>query len=71
MSVMGYRERAAYCREMAAKAPTEQIRADWLRTAEVWLQMATESAASTTGTDVGDVPATADGAGAGDSAPVH
>jgi hypothetical protein len=30
---------------MAEKAPTEQIKADWLKIAETWLQMATEKAA--------------------------
>jgi hypothetical protein len=64
LSIFDYRERAAYCRQMADRAPTRQIKADWLRTAEVWLQMASESAVSTPDTVVGDVPGAADGAGA-------
>ena len=39
-----YRERVAYCREMAEQAPNEEIKADWLRTAETWLFMAAEHA---------------------------
>jgi hypothetical protein len=48
-----YCERAAYCHEMAAKAPTNEIKAGWLRTAEIWLLMAGNNAAVliTNGTD--------------------
>lgn len=37
-----YRQEAAYCTAMAAKVPTEKLRADWLSMANKWLTMATE-----------------------------
>jgi hypothetical protein len=37
---MDYRERATYCREQARTATTDELRADWLRIAELWLAMA-------------------------------
>jgi len=40
---MDYRERATYCREQASRAMTDELRADWLRIAELWLVMASDS----------------------------
>jgi len=40
---MDYRERATYCREQASGATTDALRADWLRLAELWLAMASDS----------------------------
>ena len=40
---MDYRERATYCREQARTATTDELRADWLRIAELWLAMAGDS----------------------------
>ena len=40
---MDYRERATYCREQANSATTDELRADWLRIAELWLAMASDS----------------------------
>jgi hypothetical protein len=40
---MDYRERATYCREQATTATTDHLRADWLRIAELWLVMASDS----------------------------
>lgn len=37
------RQRAAFCREMAEKAPTPELKADWLRIAETWLVLAGET----------------------------
>jgi hypothetical protein len=37
---MDYRERATYCRQQASSATTDDLRADWLRIAELWLVMA-------------------------------
>lgn len=36
-----YREWATHCHRMAAKAPTEALKASWLQLAAIWLQMAT------------------------------
>ena len=35
-----YRERAAYCREMAEDAPREDLKVGWLDLAAKWLEMA-------------------------------
>jgi hypothetical protein len=37
-----YRERAEFCRTMANRAMTDEIKGDWLRLAETWLVLATE-----------------------------
>ena len=34
-----YRQQAEYSMDMADKAPTEELRADWLRLAAKWLAM--------------------------------
>ena len=38
-----FRQRATYCREMAEKALTQELKADWLKLAETWLTMAGDS----------------------------
>jgi hypothetical protein len=35
-----YRAQAKQCEEMAERAPSEEIRADFLRLAQMWLRMA-------------------------------
>jgi hypothetical protein len=45
MAIKSYREWAAHCRYMAAKAPSEALRADWSKVAAIWLQMAIDQAA--------------------------
>ena len=35
-----YHEKAEYCSEMAAEAPTADLREKWLNLAAVWLSMA-------------------------------
>ncbi len=40
---MDYRERATYCRDQASGATIDDLRADWLRIAELWLAMASDS----------------------------
>ena len=35
-----FQQRAAYCREMAEKALSDELKVSWLTTAEMWLQMA-------------------------------
>jgi hypothetical protein len=34
-----YREQAAYCERMSLRAPTPELREDWLRLAGRWLAM--------------------------------
>ena len=41
MTEAEYQERAEHCRKMAAAATTDELKASWLFTAEMWLQMAT------------------------------
>jgi hypothetical protein len=40
MSIMTYRELATLCRYRAANAPTDDLREQWLRLANLWLVMA-------------------------------
>ena len=35
-----YRERAEYCSQMADKAITDKVKADWLQIADIWTQLA-------------------------------
>jgi|RhiMethySRZTD1v2_1073278.scaffolds.fasta_scaffold319373_2 hypothetical protein len=35
-----YRERAEYCSQMAEKAITDEVKADWLQIADIWTQLA-------------------------------
>lgn len=43
MTTLEYQERAQYCRAMARAATTDGVRADWLKVAEMWLQMASDN----------------------------
>ena len=64
-----YRQRAAFCREMAHKAPTPELKADWLGLAEIWLTIASNSMAQSEAQF--EAVASAKGTGQKDSSSSH
>jgi len=52
MSIMSYRELATHCRYRAAGAPTEALRAEWLKLASTWLRMEIDRAGHSSGGNI-------------------
>lgn len=42
MTKTNYQAKAAYCLEMAAKAPTEDLKVHWYEMTEIWNALASE-----------------------------
>lgn len=52
MSIMSYRELATHCRYRSANAPTEALRAEWMKLASTWLRMEIDRAGHSSGGNI-------------------
>jgi hypothetical protein len=47
MLIDHFRKQAAYCKAMAAREPRDELKADWLSLAGLWLEMVSRPPAQT------------------------